>query len=56
MTTLAILALIFWVLGSIVFADWKRNVVYPSRTFAVVFTTILYELVFAALAIWVLLR
>jgi hypothetical protein len=54
--TLAIIALIFWMLGSVVFADWKRHVAYPKRTFAVGFTTSLYELAFVALGIWVIVR
>jgi hypothetical protein len=54
--TLAILALVFWVLAGIVFADWKRSVTYPARTFSVVLTTVLAELSFAALALWVILR
>lgn len=56
MRVLAVLVLVFWVLGSVVFADWKRHVSYPSRTFAVGFTTVLYECCLAALAIWVIVR
>jgi uncharacterized membrane protein YbhN (UPF0104 family) len=54
--TLAVLFLVFWVLGSCVFAAWKKRVAYPERPFAVGFTTTLFELTAAALAIWVLIR
>ena len=56
MRTLAIIAIVLWLLGSAVFADWKRGVRYPTRTFAVVCTTALAELTFLALAVWVVVR
>jgi hypothetical protein len=53
---LAILALVFWLVGSAVFANWKRGVNYPTRSFAVGLLTTLSEVSFAALAIWVIVR
>lgn len=54
MRTLAILALAVWVLATVIFEQWKRTVRYPDRTDAVRLTGALYELTFAALAIWVI--
>lgn len=56
MRALAVLALVLWALGSIVYFDWKRGVVYPPRPFVVGVATILSELAFAALAISVIVR
>ncbi len=54
MRSFAVIALGAWIVASIVFADWKRHVDYPERTGIVRFTSSLYELLFAALAVWVI--
>jgi hypothetical protein len=52
---LAIIALLLWYIGSVVFFNWKKRVVYPKRPDAVVFTSLISELAFLALAVWVIL-
>lgn len=58
MIALAIVCLVLWVVGSLVFFEWTHK--YPEyqvrKPFAVKFTSACVEIAFLALAFWVLVR